>query len=119
MKSVLIVEDEQALRDAYALLLEVKNYKVYQAVNGREALSILEKEKPDYIILDVLMPVMGGIEFLEHAHIPENYPGTKVLVLSNLSDGKTVATVLRLGASKYILKADTSPRELIELIASL
>lgn len=119
MKSVLIVEDEQALQDAYSLLLRVKNYKVFQAVNGREALKVLKSEKPDYIILDILMPVMGGIEFLETAHIVEKYPDTKVLVLSNLSDQKTVDTVMRLGASRYLLKASTSPGELLQTLESL
>lgn len=119
MKSALIVEDEEALRDAYTLLLEVKKYKVFQAVNGKEALTILRREKLDYIVLDILMPVMGGIEFLKTAHIPEKYPATKVLVLSNLSDQKTVDTVMGLGASRYLLKASTSPRELIAAIESL
>ena len=119
MKCVLIVEDEQALLDAYTLLLQAKNYEVCQATNGKEALSVLQSKKPDYIILDILMPVMGGIEFLKTAHIPENYPDTKVLVLSNLSDRKTLDTVMRLGASQYLLKASTSPRELLGALESL
>lgn len=118
-KSILIVEDEKALLDAYTLLLRAKNYKVFQAVNGREALQILESEKPNYIMLDILMPVMGGIEFLETARIPKNYPDTKVLVLSNLSDKKTIGMVMDLGASKYALKASMSPRELMDTIESL
>lgn len=119
MKCVLIVEDEKDLLDAYSLLFEVKNYKVLQAANGKEALAILKSNKPDYIVLDILMPVMGGVEFLETAQIPENYPDTKVLVLSNLSDRKTLDTVMRLGASRYSLKASTSPRDLIQTIESL
>jgi DNA-binding NarL/FixJ family response regulator len=118
-KSILIVEDENDLRDAYTLLFEMKKYTVFSAVNGKEALSILKNKKPDYIILDILMPVMGGIEFLETAHIPEEYPGTKVLVLSNLSDRKTITKVMNLGASRYILKASSSPSELLQAIESL
>jgi CheY-like chemotaxis protein len=119
MKSVLIVEDELALLEAYTLLFETKGYHALQATNGEEALAVLQGEKLDYIILDILMPVMSGIEFLEAAHIPENYPNTKVLVLSNLSDQKTLDTVMNLGASKYLLKASTSPSELIRTIESL
>lgn len=119
MKSVLIVEDEQALRDAYALLFDMSDYKVLQAANGREALAVLEDEMPDYIVLDILMPVMGGIEFLKAARLPEQYPDTKVLVLSNLSDSKTVETITRLGASQYRLKASMSPRELLDAIEAL
>jgi DNA-binding NarL/FixJ family response regulator len=118
-KRILIIEDETALQDAYALLFKTKKYEVFQAFNGEEALPILQNKKPDYVILDILMPVMGGVEFLETARIPEEYPDVKVLVLSNLSDPKTLETVLRLGASKYLLKASTSPRELIDAIESL
>jgi len=118
-KRILIIEDEQALLEAYTLLFRTKQYEVFQAANGRDAIPILEREKPDYIILDILMPIMGGIEFLEIVHIAETYPDTKVLVLSNLSDQKTLENVMRLGASRYMLKASASPRELIEAVEAL
>lgn len=119
MKSILIVEDEKALLNAYTFLFKAKKYKVFQAKNGKEALPILKTEQPDYIILDILMPVMGGIQFLKTVRITKNYPNTKVLVLSNLSDKKTIDTIMRLGAANYLLKASTSPRELIEAIEAL
>jgi DNA-binding response OmpR family regulator len=119
LKSILIVEDEKALLNAYTLLLKAKNYEVFQAENGKQALPILKSKNPDYIILDILMPVMGGVDFLKAADISKNYPSTKVLVLSNLSDKRTVETVMRLGASRYLLKASVSPRELIHTIESL
>lgn len=118
-RSVLIVEDEEALLTAYSLLLETKEYQVFQATNGKEALATLRDKKPDYIVLDILMPIMGGIEFLKIARIPEKFTDTKVLVLSNLSDRKTLDAVMDLGASKYLLKANTSPRELIDALESL
>jgi two-component system response regulator YesN len=119
MKKILIVEDEKALRDAYVFLFKTQKFKVLEASNGKVALPILTKEKPDFIILDILMPVMSGIEFLEAVNINKYYPKTKVLVLSNLSDQKTIDQILGMGASKYLLKASASPKQLIETIKNL
>lgn len=119
MKKILIVEDETALRDVYSMLFGFENFKVYQAANGKAALKQLETIKPDVILLDVLMPVMGGIEFLEAVELKKNYPDVKVLVLSNLSDPKTRERVESLGATKYLLKAGVAPAELVKTVGGL
>lgn len=64
MKKILVVEDEEGLRLLYQEELEGEGYQVLTARNGKEAIGILEKEKPDLIILDIVMPVMDGIEAL-------------------------------------------------------
>jgi DNA-binding NarL/FixJ family response regulator len=61
----------------------------------------------------MLMPVMNGVEFLEHFK-PGDHPRTTVIILSNLNEDTEVQHALKLGAQKYILKASTSPQELIE-----
>lgn len=119
MRTILIVEDETALRDVYSMLFGFEKFKVYEAVNGKAALKQLKTVKPDIILLDVLMPVMGGIEFLETVEIKKNYPDVKVLVLSNLSDPKTRERVKALGASKYMLKAGVAPAELVKEVVQL
>ncbi|HXH04827.1 MAG TPA: response regulator [Candidatus Nitrosotenuis sp.] len=119
MKRLLIVEDEAALRDVYAILFKMQNYDVHEAVNGKEAIKLMETLRPDVIILDALMPVMGGIEFLETIKIKENYPDTRVLFLTNLSDQKTVTQSKKMGAHKYLLKASVSPKELITAVGEL
>lgn len=119
MKKILIVEDETALRDVYVMLFGMEEYKVYQAADGKAGIKQLEATTPDLIILDVLMPVMGGIEFLETVDIKKNYPAVKVLVLSNLSDPKTQQQVESLGASKYLLKASVAPAELVLAVRQL
>lgn len=119
MKTILIVEDETALRDVYTMLFGLEKFKVHEAANGKIALKQLENIKPDIILLDVLMPVMGGIEFLEKVEIKKNYPNIKVLVLSNLSDPKTRERVENLGASKYLLKAGVAPAELVKAVTQL
>ncbi|MGI9027395.1 MAG: response regulator [Candidatus Saccharimonadales bacterium] len=119
MKKILIVEDETALREVYVMLFSMEKFEVHQAHNGLVAIKQLKAVKPDLIILDVLMPVMGGIEFLEAVDIQKNYPGVKVLVLSNLSDPKTRTQVEKLGASKYILKASAAPTQLVTVVKQL
>lgn len=119
MKRLLVVEDENALRDVYTTLFKLRGFEVYEAANGKEAIERLQTVKPDVIILDALMPVMGGIEFLQTVKIKENYPDTRVLLLSNLSVPKTVSQGRKLGADKYLLKASVSPRELIAVVEKL
>lgn len=116
-KSVLIVEDETALRDAYKLILSTHGYEVHTAVNGAEGLLQLKKTKPDVVLLDIFMPVMDGKEFLRNTDT-NDYPQTTFIVYSNLSDGETEAEVLRLGAHKFVLKSSMTPKDLLDLIAA-
>ena len=119
MTKILIVEDENMLRDVYTTLFSMENYEVMGAPNGKEALKLLKTFEPDLIVLDLLMPVMNGIEFLEKAQIKKNYPKTKVLVLSNLSDPKTINKITKLGISDYKLKASLSPVQLANAVKNL
>ena len=63
MKKILVIEDDRDFQDIYSLYLRSENYNVLQAFNGKEGLKVLEKEIPDLIILDLIMPVMDGEEF--------------------------------------------------------
>lgn len=116
MKKILIVEDETALREIYVMLFGLEGFQVHDAANGELAVQQLKKVKPDIILLDVLMPVMGGIEFLEAVQIKVNYPDVKVLVISNLSDMKTREQIKKLGATGYMLKAGLAPSELVDAV---
>lgn len=119
MNRVLIVEDEIALRTVYVMMFQKKGFDVHEAPHGKAALDNLAEVKPDVIVLDILMPVMGGLEFLEKAKLKEKYPQTKVLVLSNLSDNKTLSRITKLQADKYMLKASVSPMMLINTVEEL
>lgn len=119
MRRILIIEDEAALREVYVILFTMNKYEVYEAANGKIAADTIAAIKPDVIILDALMPVMGGIEFLKAVNIKNNFPNTKVLMLSNLSDPKTISLSHKLGAQKYLLKASASPEQLVEAVRSL
>lgn len=119
MTRLLIVEDETALREVYITLFRLQGFEVFQAANGKEAIKQMQVLKPDVVILDALMPVMGGIEFLQIIKPKENYPKTRILLLSNLSVPRTVSMSKKLGADKYLLKASVSPTELVTAVTEL
>lgn len=110
---VLLVEDDAALSDAFFILLQKNDYEVVVAFNGEEALGKLRSFTPDIILLDLLMPVMDGREFLKQFDNPEHIP---IIVFSNIDTKKDVEEVLNLGATRYMLKAWATPPELLRVI---
>jgi CheY-like chemotaxis protein len=111
MTKVLIIEDNETLNEAYKLILEKDGHEVTTAFNGEEGLERLQSLTPDLILLDMLMPKMDGLEFLRHFN-PAKFPKTQIIILSNLNEDEQVEEARKLGAHRYILKANTSPREL-------
>jgi CheY-like chemotaxis protein len=114
-KTVLIVEDEPSLNEAYQIILTNAGYNILAAYNGEEALMIVKDVTPDVILLDLRMPVMDGIEFLHNYSLADN-DKTKVIVFSNYDMQKEIEEAYKLGANKYILKAWASPNELLKLV---
>ena len=113
--SILIVEDEKILQDVYKFVLTSKGYTVHLADNGAKGLTQLAATKPDVVLLDIFMPVMDGKEFLRNLNL-NDYPDTKIIVYTNLSDSETQAEMLGLGACRFVLKSSMTPRDLIALI---
>ncbi len=119
MAKVLIVEDDQVLNSAYQFILEREGHDVAAAFNGKEGLEKAKTHKPSIILLDLLMPIKNGLEFLKEFNIPKKNPNVKVIILSNIGDEKEAEKGLRLGAYKYIVKAHASPQELSVLVNHL
>ncbi len=116
LHKVLVVEDETILQSVYYRILTLKGYEVNVAGDGFEALQVLEVFTPDLILLDILMPKMDGLEFLERIQLKKNLPKTKVIAFSNFSDSAKLSRVMELGASKSLLKSDVSPAELVTIV---
>ncbi len=114
-RSVLIIEDEPSLQDAFKLVIESGGYTAYTAHNGLIGIEMMKNKKPDLVLLDIFMPVMDGKEFLRNIDL-EEYPGTKVIVYSNLSDQQTETEMYELGAHSFILKSSMTPRDLLDLV---
>ena len=113
-KTVLIVEDERDLRDIYAFKFEKEGYIVHKAENGVQALEILEQEPATAIILlDLIMPKMGGFQLLQILKRDKSYSKIPVFILSNLSQEHEIDEGLRLQADKYLIKAHYTPEEIV------
>ncbi len=118
IKSVLIIDDEKVLTDAYALILAKSGYQVYVSNSAPDGLDIVEKHKLDLIFLDILMHDMNGIHFMQKMK-PKKYPHTKIVILSNIENPEVVSAAKKLGAYKYLLKVNYTPYDLAHLVAEL
>lgn len=114
--NVLLVDDSFVNRQYIRTVLEEKNINVIEAGDGAEALDILESSTPDLIILDLLMPIMGGVETLQKIRDRgHQYP---ILVLTADINDSTRQTCLKLGVSGFINKP-TNEREILKLIKAV
>ena len=117
--SVLIIEDDNDLREAYVMILQSEGIDVHAAENGKAALDILQKKgNPGIIFLDLRMPVMGGLEFLETYDAPA-HEDTEVIVFSNYDAKNEIDAAYDLGARRYVLKARAAPKELIRIVRTI
>ena len=117
--SILLVEDDAFLARIYATALEAQGFRVSLASNGEDGLKLVEREKPDMIILDILLPQMDGYEFLESVKNNQLSANIPVLVLSNLGQKEDVDKAMQLGASRYLIKAHSMPQNVIRNIKDI
>lgn len=116
MTKILIVDDDPALRAVYELLCKKHGWQSITANNGEEGIELLQSESPDFVILDVLMPKMTGIEFLEEVKKLEiKLPPTIVMTNSQVPEN-TGTLVQSLGAKSYTLKSTTHLDEVADLV---
>jgi DNA-binding response OmpR family regulator len=115
MRKLLLVEDEDILREAYSMILLTQPYDVDVAKNGQEALDLCKKNEYDLILLDLMMPRVDGVGFLERFQ-KKRPRRTKIIVLSNLSSGQELERAHELGANKSVLKAELSPKQLVATV---
>src|SRR5687768_6093250 len=97
MANVLVIEDNKTLNHAYKLILQREGFNVRVAYNGQEGLELARLSEPSLILLDMLMPLMDGVEFLEQ-YKPKEHPDTTIIILSNLIEDTEVQKALKLGA---------------------
>lgn len=109
---VLLVEDDAALTQMYRVKLERDGYTVQVAGDGEEALSMLAADLPDLIFLDVRLPRMDGLTFLERLRTETRTKNIPVVIVSNYSEEELVARGLQLGALEYLIKSQTTPGQL-------
>lgn len=110
VQTVLVVDDEARIREMARFYLEREGYRVVEAVNGRDALYVARQERPDLVLLDLMMPEMGGYDFMRLFTKESNTP--VIMLTAKLEESEKVAG-LELGADDYV----TKPFSIQELIA--
>jgi two-component system alkaline phosphatase synthesis response regulator PhoP len=111
---ILIVEDDDILREIYSTKFSMEHFEVYAAADGQEALEQAKAHQPSLILLDMLMPRVSGLEFLRIYHDSAETGKAKVLVASNKSSEDMIAQAMALGACDYLIKSRLTPDEIVE-----
>lgn len=118
MYKVLVADDERALRLLITGTLEIGDYKLFEAENGIEALELVKRERPDLIILDVMMPGMTGYEVCKLIKSNSDIAETKVLILT--AKGLLTDKEAALGAkADFYLSKPFSPLELLTMVEEI
>lgn len=116
IKTVLIVEDEAQLRLALRTRLKRDGFHVLEADDGDVGLKIIKEQKPDFVVLDILMPKMNGIEVLREAKADASTKDIPILMLTNSPDQEHISEGLVAGAKGYLVKSNYSLQEVAEKI---
>ena len=116
MAKVLLVDDDQALRQLYSLELTNQEYTLVEAVDGEECLLKAKAEKPDLILLDIMMPKTDGIAALSRLKADEELRAIPVVMLTNFGQENLVQQAYGLGAVDYLLKYKVTPAEMAEKV---
>jgi len=101
---ILIVEDSPTQAEELKYILEKNNFRVRSASNGREALELLEKQRPEVVVSDIMMPEMDGYELCRQIRADKGLMDIPVILLTSLSDPKDVIKGLESGANNFIIK---------------
>lgn len=119
-RKILIVDDDNFLLDMYALKFSQNNFEVHTASSGVGAVEKLKGGlHPEIILMDIIMPEMDGFELLENINKDNLAPNAVKIVLSNKSDQSDIDRGVKLGAAGYIVKANSTPVEVINQVVGI
>jgi len=116
MKKILFIEDATALQKTFGDILRKGSYEVTSALDGEEGLKLAKTEKPDLILLDLILPKVDGFEVLRRLKGDPKTKKIPIIVLTNLEDIEDINKALELGVTTYLVKASYSPNEVLEKI---
>jgi two-component system alkaline phosphatase synthesis response regulator PhoP len=114
--TILVIDDDASLVKLYYTALTARGYRVLTAMNGEEGMTKAEAEHPDLILLDVMMPEIHGLHVLDILSSTPGMEGTKIIMLTALSDEKTKERAFENGASDFIVKSETSMADIINKV---
>ena len=116
MTKIAIIEDDTAISQMYRIKFETEGYDVETAENGRLGLELVEKFRPDIVLLDLMMPEMNGDETLLAMRASDWGKDIKVIILTNMGEQEAPLTLRNMDVIDFIVKADMTPRQVAELV---
>ncbi|OGZ33346.1 MAG: hypothetical protein A3I88_00635 [Candidatus Portnoybacteria bacterium RIFCSPLOWO2_12_FULL_39_9] len=119
MKTILFIEDESTLQKTVGQILEQEGYEIKGALDGETGLALAKREKPDLILLDLILPKLDGFEVLKGLKQDEATRSIPVIILTNLESSADVERALDLGASTYLVKANYELEEVVAKIKDI
>lgn len=118
-KKILIIEDDKFLRELISQKLVKEGYDTAEAADGEKGVKAVKEEKPDLILLDLVLPGISGFEALAQIKEDPVLAEIPVIVLSNLSQKDDIEKALKMGADDYLVKAHRTPDEIVQKITSI
>lgn len=118
-KKILIVEDDAFIRDIYETKFLQEGFEVFSAENGVEALKQIEKNVPNVVLLDFVMPYMDGMETLKNIKKNDDWKKIPIIMLTNISDKEKVADGINNEVDDYLIKSHFTPSEVVEKVNAL
>jgi DNA-binding response OmpR family regulator len=119
MKNILIIEDDEFLRGLINKKLAAEDFNMISAIDGEEGIKKAKEEKPDLILLDLVLPKIDGFEVLSQIKANPSTSAIPVIILSNLSQKEDMDKGIKLGATDYVIKAQFTPEEIIEKVKAI
>lgn len=118
MTKIAIIEDDSVISQMYRMKFETDGFEVQIANNGRDGIGLVEEFSPDIVLLDMQMPIMNGDEALRQIRKSDWGKTVPVMVLTNLGEEEAPKDMRSLGIEAYIVKADLTPRQVVERVKS-
>lgn len=118
-KKILFIEDERTLQRTFKEFFEKEKFILISAFDGESGLEIAKKEKPDLILLDIILPKKDGIEVLREIRKDHELKEIPVLILSNLEEIEKIEEALSLGAKGYLIKSENSLFDVLEKVKQI
>ncbi len=119
MKKILIIEDDANLLSNYKTELELRKFNVVSVMDGEKGYLTVEKETPDLILLDIMLPNKNGIDILEEIRNNEKFKNLPVIMLTNYGDEENIRRSLELGALDYLKKYNVTPSDVGQRIEQI
>lgn len=116
MPKILLIEDDVELADLYKMQFEKAGFQFTYLINGLEALAKIYEDKPDLILLDIMLPGVDGLKILNELKNKEATKNIPVVILSNLPEESAKEKGLKAGAVTYLVKSNNTPLSIIDQV---